>query len=243
VLEIASQLAGPLIEAHDAGVTHRDLKPDNIFLTRGPGGELQLKVLDFGVAQVEERESQQGRRLTAHGMVFGTPEYMAPEQARGETVGPATDLYAVGVMLYELLTGELPIQGESPMDTMMAQVTTPVKDIRELVEIPNSVARVVHELLRKAPEDRLNDAREFKRRLQKIRTDEGIWPLGELPEGDLGFVLETAYVEPGEAVQTAEPQRAQAVSAPDTGPPIWLMTLLLAIALCLAVALGYVLGM
>lgn len=193
-LEIASQLCGPLVEAHAAGVTHRDLKPDNIFLTRAPGGTLQIKVLDFGIARVERKKA--GADLTREGMVFGTPEYMSPEQARGKNVGPSTDLYATGVLLYEMLTGELPILGLSPTETMVMQIQTRPQDPRELnPEIPDAVAELVNRLLDKDPAGRPESTEVLQRAVEDIRRDLECWPIREIPDGDLGFVLENEFVQ------------------------------------------------
>src|SRR5690606_4042220 len=107
-LNIAWQLATALARAHELDVIHRDIKPDNIFLLQRRGGDF-VKLLDFGLAKVVGEH-----RLTATGKVFGTPEYLAPEQARGEPLTGAADQYSLGCVLYEMLTGRLPFEGPSP---------------------------------------------------------------------------------------------------------------------------------
>jgi serine/threonine-protein kinase len=102
-LPIAIQIARALARAHDLEVIHRDLKPENIFLSQGADGEDWVKILDFGIAR-----SMQDTRLTGAGEVFGTPEYMAPERISSIDAGPAADLYSLGVILYEMLSGGLP---------------------------------------------------------------------------------------------------------------------------------------
>src|SRR5882757_2687245 len=123
-LPIFMQVCGALEEAHRAGIVHRDLKPENIFLCT-QGGLLDYpKVLDFGLAKVTEREMRPGSIiLTQEGMVFGTPEFMSPEQAQGRTLTPASDQYSLAVILYEVLTGKLPFEAKSAMDYLSLHVS------------------------------------------------------------------------------------------------------------------------
>src|SRR5690606_6694002 len=112
-VRIMLQVAKALGLAQSRGVVHRDLKPENVYLHTTPAGELVVKIVDFGIGprrgRVEVSESPgRRRRLTKTGMIFGTPEYMAPEQARGLEVDHRTDIYAAGIILYELLTGGVP---------------------------------------------------------------------------------------------------------------------------------------
>jgi serine/threonine protein kinase len=118
-LDIACQIARGLSAAHQAGVIHRDLKPDNVYLVAADqhGPEL-VKILDFGIAHVSGRKT----RLTAAGAVVGTPEYMSPEQARGTDLDGRSDLYALGVVLFEALTGKVPLSAESTVGTLTKQV-------------------------------------------------------------------------------------------------------------------------
>src|SRR5688572_23249870 len=116
-LPILIQSCGALEEAHRAGIIHRDLKPENIFLSQQGGIRDFAKVLDFGLAKVTEREMRPGSViLTQEGMVFGTPELMRPEQAQGKTLTPASDIYSLAVILYEVLTGKLPFDAKNPME-------------------------------------------------------------------------------------------------------------------------------
>jgi len=108
-MRIMIQVCSALEEAHQAGIVHRDLKPENIFVTTQGGIRDFPKVLDFGLAKVTERQMRPGSMvLTQQGMVFGTPEFMSPEQAHGKTLDARSDIYSLGIILYELLTGKLP---------------------------------------------------------------------------------------------------------------------------------------
>jgi serine/threonine-protein kinase len=147
-VHIARQICEALGEAHARGVVHRDLKPSNVMLvTRGRDDEF-VKVLDFGIAKVR------GVALTHSGMVFGTPEYMSPEQLRGRELDGRADLYALGVVLFEMLTGRLPFEGESPEQQMTAHLEklppSPSEAAPDL-ELPRELDALVARLLAKDP--------------------------------------------------------------------------------------------
>jgi serine/threonine protein kinase len=128
-LGIAVQIAHGLAAAHQAGIIHRDLKPDNVFVVPADvGAPEQVKILDFGIARVAGRKT----RLTAAGVVVGTPEYMSPEQARGDELDVRSDIYALGVVLFELLTGRVPLSGDSMVGTLTKQVFELPPPIREI---------------------------------------------------------------------------------------------------------------
>jgi len=128
-LPIAMQICRALSAAHAKGVVHRDMKPENVFLQRTGDGEEIVKIVDFGIAQLkpsnEEAAAQSThRRLTRTGMIFGTPEYMAPEQALGQAVDARADLYALGVILFEMLAGVRPFEAESKVALLGMKVTS-----------------------------------------------------------------------------------------------------------------------
>jgi serine/threonine-protein kinase len=108
-VRVINQVCSALEAAHAKGIIHRDLKPDNIFLVDRPGRPDFVKILDFGLARVTDLPA--GQRITQHGQILGTPEYMSPEQVRGDHVDGRTDVYATGMVLYEMLTGDVPFKG------------------------------------------------------------------------------------------------------------------------------------
>jgi tRNA A-37 threonylcarbamoyl transferase component Bud32 len=162
--QIAVQIARGLQAVHDKGIIHRDLKPDNIFLQDREGLRDQVKIVDFGVAKVEA-----SARLTAHGMVMGTAEYIAPEQAAGLPVDARCDQYALGCILYEMLAGVQVFQAESaPMLMKMHVYDAPVppRERRPEADIPESVNAIVVRLLAKRPEQRFPSMADVEQVLQ-----------------------------------------------------------------------------
>jgi serine/threonine protein kinase/predicted ATPase len=156
VAEVGRQVARALAAAHAAGITHRDVKPENIML-RADG---LVKVLDFGLARLADPDptasaAEPTRFETEVGLVVGTPAYMSPEQAGGGAVGPAADVFSLGVVLYELLAGRLPFAGSSPLSMIAAILTahpTPLDVVR--ADAPRALSDVVHRMLEKEPDRR-----------------------------------------------------------------------------------------
>ncbi|NNC16354.1 serine/threonine protein kinase, partial [Corallococcus exiguus] len=148
VLWMLDQILSPLGAAHRAGVVHRDLKPANVFMVEPPNAAPMLKLVDFGIAKLlENKESP----TSIDGSVLGTPEFMVPEQIRGGTVGPATDLYALGVMAFQMLTGVRPFQGD-PVQVLFAHVEqTPPLPSSRAEGIPPELDTLVLQLLAKDP--------------------------------------------------------------------------------------------
>jgi serine/threonine-protein kinase len=153
VVRLVGQIAEGLDHAHNKGVIHRDFKPSNVLLDENGNAYLS----DFGIAKITESTVQ----LTGSGIV-GTPAYMAPEMADRGTVTPAVDIYALGVTLYQMLTGKFPYQGETPLRVMMAHATEPVPDVRlARPDLPEAVAEVVKRAMAKNPDDRYASAGEL----------------------------------------------------------------------------------
>ncbi len=171
-LPILIQVCHALEEAHRQGIIHRDLKPENIFISQQGGMKDFAKVLDFGLAKVTEREMRPGSIiLTQEGMVFGTPEFMSPEQAQGKTLTASSDIYSLAVILYEVLTGKLPFEAKNPMEYIQLHVTAKPKPINERVAgktFPPLLWTVLEKALAKKLEDRFESAADFANALQAV---------------------------------------------------------------------------
>ncbi len=154
-VHITAQVCKSLEEAHSKGIVHRDLKPDNIFLQDVAGEKDFVKVLDFGLAKFVKGNFERDN-LTKTGYVVGSPEYMAPEQAIGSSVGPAADLYSLGIVLYEILTGDLPFDAVSTAQVLRKHIMDRVPDMPEGIRnnIPPKLETVVLRCLEKDPADR-----------------------------------------------------------------------------------------
>ncbi len=165
-LSVAMQVLEALDEAHRQGILHRDIKPSNVMTELDAEGIDHVKVLDFGIAKlfgVDERDA-----LTASSETPGTARYMAPEQIRGGLLSPATDVYAVGCLLYEMLTGEAPFSGETRFEVQMGHISAAVPPLPEGVGPPGIWAVLVRALA-KAPEERYGDAAAMRRALRELR--------------------------------------------------------------------------
>ena len=190
-ITILNQVAGALAAAHTKGIVHRDLKPENIMLARREGRRELIrqitddeglhvvserekafdfvKVLDFGVAKVRDPDTSEGR-VTQQGVVFGTPEYMAPETARIGVSDPRTDIYALGVIFYEMLTGTVPFAGETAVDVMLKVVSEPVTPPRVRapgIEITGEAEHLIMKALAKDPRQRHQSMEELFEELQR----------------------------------------------------------------------------
>lgn len=169
-INVMMQVCGALEEAHRAGIIHRDLKPENIFLTNQGGIEDFPKVLDFGLAKVTEKQmGPNSLMLTKQGMVFGTPEFMSPEQAQGDPLDARSDIYAVALIMYELLTGKLPFDATGAVDIMKAQVKDPPIPLSQRVPgkaFSDALEATLMKALAKRREERPASALEFAQQLK-----------------------------------------------------------------------------
>ncbi len=165
---IARQILAGIGSAHASGVVHRDLKPGNVLLAGSPGEDL-VKILDFGVAKLLEGDGSPSDLSAVAGYVLGTPEYMSPEQARCERIDQRTDIYAVGVLLYEMLTGRLPFQAEGDLALLHKHIEETPRALRTLVpEISPELEAATLCALEKSPERRWQSAAEFSKALAAV---------------------------------------------------------------------------
>jgi serine/threonine protein kinase len=164
-VDILEQMCAALARAHDLGVVHRDLKSDNIMLTVRGGRRDFVKILDFGLAGLA-RES----RLAPKGAVFGTPEYMSPEQARGEDATALSDLYALGILFYEMITGQLPFRSGDRDKLLELQRSGSTVRPRELrPEVPETAENIIMKLLEKDPKKRFRDGHHLQEELKALQ--------------------------------------------------------------------------
>ncbi len=173
-MHVAKQIASALSRAHGLGIVHRDLKPENVMLVTRDGDPDFVKVLDFGIAKVPVGElapkSTAGEALTQAGMIYGTPEYMPPEQALGEEVDKRADIYALGVMTYEMLTGRRPFDDESKVKLLGKHISAPVPPMPPERQVPPDLEALVNKMLAKATSDRVQEAKDVIDALDAMTT-------------------------------------------------------------------------
>ena len=191
VTRIAAQMCAALDHAHAAGLVHRDVKPANVIV----GPDDRVKVTDFGIARAVGEA-----KLTATGTVMGTPHYMSPEQANGVPLGPASDVYSTGIVLFEMLTGEVPFTGESPMAVAMSHVTAEAPSARALnPDVPAALDAIVARATAKDPRARFHSAAALQAALDATEATGGDTRSTDVPtavgygrHGRLG-----SYLQPG----------------------------------------------
>jgi serine/threonine protein kinase len=184
------QVAEALQAAHQAGVIHRDVKPENIMVREGD----EVKLMDFGIARA--RDTQARTRLTRTGLILGTPEYIAPEQIEGKAVTEQTDIYAWGIVLYEMLSGRVPFTAPTPAALLVKHLQEPPPPLRKLRrDVPEEVERVVMQALEKKPRDRQRNMTEVIAGLQAALEQTKL-------DGTTGI---TAHPRPQEGGQRTEP--------------------------------------
>jgi len=211
---IMVQVLGALATAHDAGVIHRDMKPGNVMLLRktdddGRDGDF-VKVCDFGLAKILDAglDDPSGAPLTKQGAIFGTPAYMSPEQARGDTLDARSDLYSCGIILYRMVTGEPPFHSDTAWGILMKQLNDPMPPMEQWVpDLPPELIRIVEKTMEKDREKRWASAREMRAALKVFLRDSG-------DEGELSTPMRPMSVMPRSPELTVPGQTASALVAP-----------------------------
>ncbi len=221
-IPILTQIARALERAHHLGIVHRDLKPENVMLVAREGEPELVKVLDFGIAKVRPPAASPSddikTALTEVGMVFGTPEYLAPEQALGQTIDGRADLYALGIIAYEMLTGTRPFQQAqaSQVSLLLMHISSPVPPMRQrstAVAVPSAVEAIVLRLLEKKPERRFSNAHSLIEALELVESAKSK-PRRRFPLGSSKLTDTPRRADP----PPASPPRARYVEAAPLAP-------------------------
>jgi serine/threonine protein kinase len=230
VLHIARHVGAALARAHEMGIVHRDLKPDNIVLVQREGDAEFAKVIDFGIAKLNQRMTN-GKSLTQVGMVFGTPEYMAPEQALGAEVDNRADLYALGVLLFESITGRRPFDAEDVVSLLGMQMSAPVPKLLEMapdLDVPAELDAFFAKALAKKPSERFSTATELVAAFSQAlgQTFTGLGPSATGRNGALSITGQHSTLGVPSAVTSQKIDAAPTPSGPisavatTTSPPI-----------------------
>jgi serine/threonine-protein kinase len=210
LVPIARQIADGLAAAHATGIVHRDLKPDNIFLVRHGSAADFVKILDFGVAKVLNDAS---KKATRAGTLFGTPHYMSPEQAAGTPVDARTDVYALGVILYEMASGRLPFDSNSLMGILtqhMFKAPVPIRTYEACASVPASLEAIIMKALSKQPDQRYATMQALSEDLDKFARGDRPEALGEMMSRSTSLFPSLAPPERVKAAaMPAAPQKAK----------------------------------
>jgi serine/threonine-protein kinase len=182
VVRIVRDVAAGLHAAHELKIVHRDLKPENVMIATSPDGSERAVVMDFGLAK-ERRADAELQKLTATGIVMGTPEFMSPEQLRGKPLDARTDVYALALMAYEMLTGKLPFSGRTQQEIMIARLRNepvPLRQARPELGLPEAVERVLAKGMQRDMDERYHSTPELADALADAASEGGAGLMGRL---------------------------------------------------------------
>jgi serine/threonine-protein kinase len=228
-IKIIKQMCSALAEAHDLSIVHRDLKPDNVLLTDFRGEKNFVKILDFGIAKITDTQAEE-KQLTQAGIVYGTPEYLSPEQAQAKTLDHRTDLYSLGVMLYEMIAGQVPFQAASAVQILTAHVFNEPPKPSEMSSKPVSptMENIILKAMAKDPDARFQSALEMFRALEmrereilqerKLGSDANYVPGGELTGMFQAVGTDPAFQAPQSNPGFQAPQSNPGFQAPQSNP-------------------------
>ncbi len=198
VIRLAMQICLALDEAHANGIVHRDMKPENVMIERRRTHPMFVKVVDFGIAKILDPETgnAKGTKLTRDGFVCGTPEYVSPEQAQAKELDGRSDLYSLGVVMFQMLTGDIPFNGNAPIDIAIKHLMEKPKPPSEKgITIDNELDQLILKLMAKEPDDRPETARDVYDSLERI----------------LGRISSTKKVERAQTAMSAKPVTSTAI--------------------------------
>ncbi|MBI4854789.1 MAG: serine/threonine protein kinase [Acidobacteria bacterium] len=171
ISEILRQLCEAMDSAHKRGILHRDLKPENIMIAKDPSGKEILKLADFGLVKLTQPDGEitKGAALTEVGEIFGTPHFMSPEQIMGQPVGASADIYSLGVMLYQMMTGKIPLEGTDVRNLLVTKISQDIPPpSKKFSFVSQAYDNLFKTVLARDPEDRYKSAGEFYQAFQKI---------------------------------------------------------------------------
>jgi serine/threonine-protein kinase len=228
-LDIAEQIGSALARAHQMGVIHRDLKPENILLAQQEGRSDYVKILDLGIAKIMDAPS-----LTGSQQIFGTPGYIAPEYIQSSNIDGRADLYSLGIILYEMVSGALPFQYEFPGDLLVKQITeNPTPPSEHYAQVDPEVERLILRCLEKHPDERFRDAHHFLEELRRVRASLSAEeqppraapqesshrraPHETIPDAGLGERVGSGHVQQNDAAREDEQEQPISARVPTLG--------------------------